>query len=193
MAASIIYVDASGVQHSLTAINYGTSVAKSIYMGSTKVWTAPASATWIPITTSGNMYLATYTPTSAMSVASFSMTHSTNTTHNAVCGIWTLSGTTATPVTNACVSGTTGLVVTTGAVLGSNTQYTYTKTYTTKPALVAGTTYYFYVGDRYVTQSTLSGTAPSPGWIFDWSFSATASSTYTAANLGSVYLNVVAG
>lgn len=192
MTASLVYVDGSLVNHTLSAINFGTSAAANIYYGSTLVWTAPATATWIKAA-SGNMYLATYTPSVAMSVASFSMIHSLSSTSNAVCGIWTVSGTTATPVTNACVSGTSGLVVTTGSVLGSYTQYTYTKTYTTKPALVAGTTYYFYVGDRYVDQYDLSGTAVVPGYLYDWAFSATGTASFNSPGISAINLSVVAG
>lgn len=192
MTASLIYVDGSLVQHSLKTIQYGSSGAAHIYLGSTLVWTAPSTATWI-LASSGNMYLAQYTPTVAMSVASFSMIHNLNSTSNAVCAIYTVSGTTATPVTNACISGTAGMTVTTGAVLGAYTQYTYTKTYTTKPTLSAGTTYYFYVGDRYVTQYDLSGNATVPGYIPDWAFSATGTASYNSPGISAIALTVVAG
>lgn len=188
MTASIIYVDNSSNQHTLSAIQYGSSKATKIYLGGTLVWSAPSTASWIACT-SGNTYLAAFTPTVNMTVASFSMIHSVSTTHNGIAGIWTISGSTATPVTNACVQ--TGITVSTGSVLGANTQYTDTVTYTTKPSLVAGTTYYCYVGDRYVTQSTLSGNAVNPGYLKDWAFSATSSASYTSGTLGSFYLNVV--
>lgn len=192
MTASLIYVDGSGVQHSLSAIQFGSSVAKSIYYGGTLVWSVPVTATWIKAD-AGNMYLAQYTPTVNMSVASFSMVHSVNQLYNGVCGIWTVSGSTATPVTNACISGAANVVVTAGDVLGLYTQYTYTKTYTTKPTLVAGTTYYFYVGERYTDQYDLSGNANVPGYLYDWAFSATASATFNTPGISAIYLTVVAG
>lgn len=190
MTANIVYVDSSSIQHTLSAIQYGSSKATKIYLGSTLVWTAPSTASWIACT-SGNTYLAAFTPTVNMTVASFSMIHSVASINNGIAGIWTVSGSMATPVTSACVQ--TGITVTTGSVLGANTQYTDTVTYTTKPSLVAGTTYYFYVGDRYVTQSTLSGTALNPGYLYDWAFSATSTASYVAGTLGSFYLNVVGG
>ena len=85
------------------------------------------------------------------------------------------------------------MTVTTGAVLGAYTQYTYTKTYTTKPTLSAGTTYYFYVGDRYVTQYDLSGNATVPGYVSDWAFSATGTASYNSPGISAIALTVVAG
>lgn len=192
MTASLIYVDSSNVQHSLSAIQYGSSVAKSIYLGSTLVWTAPATATWVKAT-SGNMYLAQYTASVNMTVASFSMIHNIGSMYNGVCGIWTISGTTATPVTGACIAKPSTVTVTTGSVLGAYTQYTYKQTYTTKPSLAAGTTYYFYVGERYIDQYDLSGSSVVPGYLDDWAFSATASATFHTSSISNIFLTVVAG
>lgn len=192
MTASLVYVNSSGVAKSITSLCYGSSVAKSIYLGSTLVWQAPSTASWIALP-SGNTYLTAYTPTSNMSVSSFSVVHDCNTVHNGICGIWTLSGTTLTPVTNACISGATGIAINAGSVLGSYTQYTITKTYTTKPSLVAGTTYYFYVGERYVAQHALSGSNDCPGYAPDWQFSTSATMTMTAGDIGNLYISVVGG
>lgn len=192
MTARLVYVDSSLVNHTLSAVNFGGSNAQHIYLGSTLVWTAPSTATWISAP-SGNMYLAQYTPSANMTVASFSMIHSVNSTANAVCAIYTVSGTTATPVTGACISGTAGITITTGSVLGAYTQYTYKQTYTTKPSLTAGTTYYFYVGDRYVTQYDLSGNSNVPGYIYDWAFSATGTASYNTPGISALSLTVVAG
>lgn len=190
MTASLVYVDGSGVQHSISSIAFGSSVAKSVYLGSTKVWTAPTTASWISMP-SGNTYLAKYTPTTAMSVASFSRISNVSTLHNGICGIWTLSGSNLVPVTNACASGSTGVTVTAGATTGTYQQQLITKTYTTKPALSAGTTYYFYVGERYVTQYTLSGNYDCPGYAPDWQFSTSSNMTFSSSDIGNIYLNVV--
>ena len=190
MTALLVYVDGSGVQHSVSSLALGSSVAKSVYLGSTKIWTAPTTATWIKMT-SGNTYVAAYKPATNISVSSFSRISNIATLNNCVCGIWTLSGGNLIPVTNACFSGTTGITVTPGTTTGTYQQQLITKTYTTKPALIAGTTYYFYVGERYVDQYTLSGTCDCPGYAPDWAFSASASMSFTASDIGNIYLNVV--
>lgn len=187
---SLVYVNASGVQKSLTAVSFtGASTvlnsAKSIYYGSTLVWTAPVSQTWIALS-SGTCNLVAYTPTVNMTVQSFSLTFNSNSSYNCAYGIWTVSGTTATPVTNACATGSTGVTITNLGTIASATAYKFTKTYSSSnPTLVAGTTYYFYVGERYSTRSILSGSYSSPGSILDWSISPTGTSTYTAGVKGS--------
>lgn len=192
MTASLVYVDGSGVQHSLSALQYGTSVAKSIYLGSTLVWTAPSTATWIKCPAQ-NMYVVKYVAASNMSVSSFSMIKNINSFNNGVAGIWTMSGSNLVPVTNACIQGATGITTTAGATTGAYQQQLITKTYATKPTLVSGTTYYFYVGERYMDQYALSGSNDCPGYVMDWAFSSSSSESFTSYDIGNLYLNVVSG
>jgi hypothetical protein len=92
---------------------------------------------------------------------------------------------TATPVTNACATGSTGVTITNLGTIASATAYKFTKTYSSSnPTLVAGTTYYFYVGERYSTKSVLSGSYNSPGYVFDWAISPTNAITYTVGAKG---------
>lgn len=189
MTASLIYVDGSLVQHSLKTIQYGSSGAAHVYLGSTLVWAAPSTATWIKCA-SGNMYVAKYTPAANINVTSFSMIKSVGSLNNGICGIWTLSGGNLVPVTNACASGSTGITVTAGVTTGAYQQQMLTKTYATKPALIAGTTYYFYVGERYVDQYSLSGSNDCPGYGLDWQFSTSSNITFTASDIGNIYLSV---
>jgi hypothetical protein len=100
-------------------------------------------------------------------------------------GIWTISGSTATPVTNACAANSTNVTITNIGTVAGATAYKFTKTYiSSNPTLLAGTTYYFYVGDRYSTKSVLSGSYNSPGYVFDWAISPTNAITYTVGAKG---------
>lgn len=181
--SSVVFVDSSSV----------LNTAKYLYYGSTMVWFAkPSSAAAWVVMPSGNAQLVAYTPTTTMSVASFSIILSINTNYDLGWGIWTVSGSTATPVSNACGTGTTGVTIVEGAPFSTSTEYMYTKTYTSgsRPTLVAGTTYYFYIGERYSQYSVVSGSSAAPGYVYSWALSATASITYVAGATSNLWLSV---
>lgn len=195
---SLKYSNGSSVIKDLSTVAYsnGSSIlssAKKVYLGSTLLWTAPSSETWIA-NISGNATLVAFTPTVNMSVASFTMILSGSTNFNYCYGIWTVSGGTATTVANACALNTTGITITNIGTSGANTKYQHTKTYSagTYPVLTAGVTYYFHIGDRYQSYSMLSGGYAATGYVYDWAVSATTAITYVANAFGNVSLVVTA-
>lgn len=182
--AQLAYSDASGVLHE----------AASAYIGSTLVFSKGYTGTWVTIA-SGLCFLASFTPTVNMSLASFSMILSTSTQFNYTYGIWSVSGSTATPVTNAVGLNSTNTSVVNVGTLSSTVMYKHTKTYVagSRPALLAGVTYYFHVGDRYSSTKVLSGTATYSGYVQDWAISTSSAITFTSVAAGSnLLLEVVA-
>lgn len=167
-----------------------------------QVWAkGGSSATWIQ-NTSGFFSLTEYTPSVNMNVASFSrrmaevnQSYSTNW----AIGIYTKSGTgypyTATPVTNSTLFGSwTGVSFVFEQVYLSKNQYKITKSYSagSRPALTAGTTYYFVMGERYPPNPyfTLSGTY-SCAYTDDWRVSASSAFDVTTSSSNLFYLEVV--
>ncbi len=72
-----------------------------------------------------------------------SMTYNTTQAYNYSWGVWTASGSTATPVSGFVgISNTTGISFTNDGTLGSYTKYIHTKTWGegSRLSLVAGTT-----------------------------------------------------
>jgi len=192
------YSNGSSVIKDLTTVAYsdGSSVlssAKKVYLGSTLLWTAPSSETWIA-NISGNATVVAFTPSVNMSVASFTMILSGSTNFNYSYGIWTVSGGTATPVANACNLNTTGITITDIGTSGGKTKYQHTKTYSAGayPVLTAGVTYYFHIGDRYQNYFMLSGANAATGYVYDWAISATSAISYVANAFGNVSLVVTA-
>lgn len=166
--------------------------AASVYLGSLLVW-SKATETWVA-NTSGNCFVASFTPTVNMTVASFSMILSTAQAYNYVRGIWRLSGSSAVPVTNAVFLNATNVTTENVGTLGANTKYKHTCTYPagSRPTLVAGNTYLFHLGDRYSNYSILSGGSSYSGYMYDWAVSATSTITYVANGTASnIYLSVV--
>ena len=194
MTASLIYVDGSLVQHSLKTIQYGSSGAAHVYLGSTLVWAAPSTATWVTGSSDGQTsYLAAYTPTKAMTVGSISMVFNIASMHNPSWGIYTASGTNLTAIDNSYGTTSTGFTITAGATLATVVEYTYTKTYTSPyPSLSAGVTYYVWVGERYQKYNLLSGNYSSPGYAPAWAIGS-GSTSYTSDAKNGIYLSVVAG
>lgn len=190
-----VFSNSSNALKHLTNIAYSDASAvlgeaKKLYWGSTLIW---SKSTWVA-NISGNALLVAFTPTQNMTVKSFSMVLSGNTNFNYVSGIWTLSGTTLTPVTNACTVSTTGLTITTGPTFDAKTAYIHTRTYDDTsgyPTLVAGTTYYFHLGDRYQSYYYLGGLYNAPGYFYDWAASATATATYTVNAFGGIGMIIV--
>jgi hypothetical protein len=197
MATTLNYINASSVSKSIKSIAYSNAsavlnTATKVYLGSTQVWSATTAA-WVTGPTDGQTtYLAAYTPAAAMSVASFSMIFSMSSNYNVAWGIYTLSGSTYTALANSYGTTTTGVTITAGAVLGTATEYTYTKTYTASyPTLSAGTTYYFWVGERYQPYNLLNGSSGCPGYAPAWA-AGSSSMAYTAGAKSNIYLSVVA-
>lgn len=195
---SLKYSDGGSVIKDLTTVAYsdGSSIlssAKKVYLGSTLLWTAPESETWIA-NISGNATVVAFTPSVNMSVKSITMILSGSTNFNYSYGIWTVSGTTATPVPNACALNTTGITITNIGTTGGKTKYQHTKTYSTGayPVLTAGVTYYIHIGDRYQSYFMLSGGYAATGYVYDWAISSTAAISYVANAFGNVSLVVTA-
>jgi hypothetical protein len=70
-----------------------------------------------------------------------------------------------------------------------------TKTYAagSRPALLAGVTYYFHIGERYISTKVLSGSANYAGYLQDWAISSTGTATFTSVAAGNnLLLEVVA-
>ena len=146
-----------------SAIYYGSLPIAQVYKGGTLIWEKTSGGVWNTIDGASYAYFYAYTPASNINVASFAlkmsdvnMGYSTNWMY----GIYTLSGTTATPVTGACSFGNwIGVSFVSQGTYLDKTMYLVSKSYSegSRPSLTSGTTYYFVLGERY--------SAPSPYYV----------------------------
>ena len=184
-------------------IAFATSNISHVYWyDGTLIWEKGTSATWVQ-NTSGTFSLTEYTPSVNMSVASFSRKMADMNTYyspNWACGIYTKSGSgypyTATPVLNACSFGNfTNISFVFEQIYLDKNMYKVTKSYDigSRPALIAGTTYYFVLGEKYPPNPLFSlSDGYSVGYTDDWRVSATASFDVTTASGSQLYLEVIA-
>ncbi len=184
-------------------IAFATSNISHVYWyDGTLIWEKGTSATWIA-NMNGFFSLTEYTPSVNMSVASFSRKladMSTNYSANWACGIYTKSGSsypyTATPVENSCSFGNfTNISFVFEQIYLDKNMYKVTKSYDigSRPALIAGTTYYFVLGEKYPPNPLFSlSDGYSVGYTDDWRVSATASFDVTTASGSQLYLEVIA-
>lgn len=105
-----------------------------------------------------------------------------------------LSGSNAIPVTDAVTVASTGTTFTNVGTLGTDTKWQHTRTYAAgaRPALLAGNTYLFHLGDRYASYKILAGSANYDGYTYDWAVRATATVAYVAQAGGKILLSVTA-
>ena len=184
-------------------IAFATSNISHVYWyDGTLIWEKGTSATWIA-NMNGFFSLTEYTPSVNMSVASFSRKladMNTNYSANWACGIYTKSGSsypyTATPVENSCSFGNfTNISFVFEQIYLDKNMYKVTKSYDigSRPALIAGTTYYFVLGEKYPPNPLFSlSDGYSVGYTDDWRVSATASFDVTTASGSQLYLEVIA-
>lgn len=179
-----------------------SNISHVYWYDGTLIWEKGTSATWIA-NMNGFFSLTEYTPSVNMSVASFSRKladMNTNYSANWACGIYTKSGSgypyTATPVLNACSFGNfTNISFVFEQVYLSKNMYKVTKNYDigSRPALTAGTTYYFVLAEKYPPNPFFSlSDGYSVGYTDDWRVSATAPFDVTTASGNQLYLEVIA-
>lgn len=161
-----------------SAIAYYQSGISQVWYGATQIWGSTPSGTWL--THPGNFILVSYTPASNQTLVSMSMTYNTTQAYNYSWGVWTASGSVATPVSGFVgISNTTGISFTNDGTLGSYTKYIHTKTWGegSRLSLVAGTTYLMGLGERYQSgDRKILGTGTTTTWeAYEWSLSATSS------------------
>lgn len=168
-----------------SAIAYYQSNISQVWYGATQIWGATASGTWL--THPGNFILVSYTPASNQTLVSMSMTYNTTQAYNYSWGVWTASGSVATPVSGFVgVNNTTGISFTNDGTLGSDTKYIHTKTWSegSRLSLVAGTTYLMGLGERYQSgDRKILGTGTTTTWeVYEWSLSTTSSPSNVTTN-----------
>jgi hypothetical protein len=167
-----------------SAIAYYQSNISQVWYGATQIWGATSSGTWL--THPGNFVLVSYTPASNQTLVSMSMTYNTTQAYNYCWGVWTASGSVATPVSGFVgVNSTTGISFTNDGTLGSDTKYIHTKTWGegSRLSLVAGTTYLMGLGERYQSGRKILGTGTTTTWeVYEWSLSTTSSPSNVTTN-----------
>ena len=178
MAVSNSNILAGSFTGGTSAIAYYQSNISQVWYGATQIWGPSPSGTWI--THPGNFVLVSYTPESDQTLVSMSMTYNTTQAYNYCWGVWTASGSVATPVSGFVgVSNTTGISFTNDGTLGSDTKYIHTKTWSegSRLSLEAGTTYLMGIGERYQSgDRKILGTGTTTTWeAYEWSLSATSS------------------
>jgi hypothetical protein len=168
MAVALTNIVKSGFTQT-NQIYYGASEISRVYWGSSLLWQKGGAftPTWRNYT-DGYMLMANYTPSSNVSVQSFKMKLTTNTSvYNYIVGIFTANGTKVISQT-----GTSNVSIVANGTIDSLTVYDHTITYPSPPSLTAGTSYFFVIGERYAAYKALTGESPNAGILgsaYGWS------------------------
>jgi len=172
--ASITNIQMDSFTAGVSEIALGSNNIVQVVRGGDILWEVGAGPTEEWLDSSAYALFVEYTPPSNQVLVSMSMTYNTTQAYNYCWGIWTASGSNAVPLAGFIgINSTSGVSFVNGGTLGADTKYTHTKTWASgsRATLTSGTTYLFWLGERYTTKKIV-GVGTSNTWdVYEWSLS----------------------
>lgn len=192
MAVALTNIVKSGFTQT-NQIYHGANEIAQVYWGNSLLWEKAGgfTPTWQTYS-SDYMMGVEYTPTSNITVSSFTMKLNKNAAvYNYIVSIYTTAGALVVSQT-----GTANVSIVANGTVDAETVYDHTITYPSGPSLTSGTSYMFIIGERYTAYKALTGDSPNAGIrgdVYAWSLGNT---TCTPAPIPttpttSLYLEVI--